>query len=252
MAFKETIAVIKDSATGLREALLVILLLVLLVDPPRLARWLDHSNLDKVGIFGISFETKKAVAESRTQTLDVANKLQQLQTRATDAETRAKELQAALDKVVAAAPAGAVPASLAAAKEQVDRLASDAAQTVQLTQAAQQQTTQAIARQSATLVQVGGRVAADVGWAMAGRTDASGTAWIGRPNVTAASPSELSATAKFWTETNLRAVDGQGWYSDRPIIDVLRANEQVKVLDTARSPAKAGGSFLWLKVDRGN
>jgi hypothetical protein len=122
---KDMIAIIKDSAAGLREVLLVALLLVLLFNPPVITGWLASSGLDKFSAFGFSVETRKAAEASREQNLAVANNLQAVEARARAAEQNVERLQAALERTLAGAETGASMLPAAASPSASARPAAD-------------------------------------------------------------------------------------------------------------------------------
>lgn len=149
VSFKDRLAAFKDGLTGLREAVLVGLLLIVLFAPGSVAQWLRASQLSKVSLFGFSVDAREEVAKARDQTADVTRALADLETRARDAERQVAQLQSALAAAAATpvpmptrAPAGSgidapaappavttTPAELSALNAQVERLSVNLART---------------------------------------------------------------------------------------------------------------------------
>jgi len=178
MAPKDVVSTIKDGAAGVREIALVVLLGVLLFNPPVLVGWLQSSQLDKVGVFGISFEARKVAEASRDQSLIAANQLQAVEERAKLAEAKVTRLAAALAQSIppeapittGSPPQTAATANLRALAKQVDSVRREIAGTRVAAQRAQVSTQKAVIAQTRAVQKAGGAARSE-GWVWAGQID---------------------------------------------------------------------------------
>ncbi len=178
MPAKDIISTIKDAAVALREVALIALLAVLLFNPPVLVGWLENSKLEKVGVFGISFEARKAAQESRNQGLAAANEVSQLKEQARITEANFGKLQAALEKTVARTAGNTSNASARSGLDdgvreisrQLDVVRRDIEMTRAAAQRAQTGTQKALIAQTQAVEKAGGSVKRE-GWVWVGQID---------------------------------------------------------------------------------
>lgn len=175
MPLKDIVSIIKDSAAGLREVALVILLAVLLFNPPVIVGWLKNSQLDKVGMFGISFEARKEAEASRSDTLAIATQVQTTDKQTKEAEARMALLAADLERAKAqisnqASLSPAALASLSKVTKQVESVRNDLAKTRDATRLAQAQAKRVVIAQTQAVQKAGGAVRQE-GWVWVGQLD---------------------------------------------------------------------------------
>ncbi len=250
---KDRVAIFKDAFAGIREAMLVVLLLVLIIDPGIVARWLNASPFGKVGVFGLTLEQKEKAAQTSVAT---GQSIAQLTNRASAAEEQVAKLTETIQQLKQTASPAAAP-ELARLEVQARTAYQSIGQTLTAADTAARSNAQSIAVQSKVLQSEGSKAVAQTGWVMAGRVDATKTLWAGqRPYVTAASPAALAdGTTSFTVAASLRSLsdpaDGSGQFARRDVVGALAEGERVKILDKGYFPARGGGYFLWLKVQRG-
>lgn len=261
--FKDLIVLIKDSAAGLREVLLVALLLVLLFNPPIITGWLASSGLDKFSAFGFSVETRKAAEASRNQNLAVANNLQAVELRARLAEQKLEQMKVALAGALATSQnqlpqlppergrdsADAQPPTptsvppqppvlsqqLRQLSAQVDALAGDLGRTRMAAQRAQVQTRAAVVKQAAIIEKAGGAVRLE-GWVWVGQIAAGGEQLrdVGVPETVVAPatlvPDRLVGTQlRFSATTDIYRAPFDGASQRSAIVGVASPKDVVRV-----------------------
>lgn len=247
MVLKDGVSTVKDGFTALREALLVALLLVLWLSPGSILGWLDDSNIDKLGILGVTVERQKK------QEVSAANKLAELET---SNERTATELDALKGAIAGLSATGgnAGGARLAEVQARVAQLSTTVATTGRLAKTAALQSAATIASQTKALEQLGKSVKLR-GWVVAGRVDASRTNWLpGTRIITDEAPIGLAGrSTKFTTATYIRSIEPLGggiFYSQRKVVGAVAPGETVNVEDVKASRAKNGTYFLWLLIEQ--
>ena len=249
---KDNIAIFKDTFAGIREALLVILLLIVAFNFPVVSRWLDRNGIDGLNIMGVSLKQKEKAAIDSVAAGDSLAKL-------TNDANATKDQLAALNETIkqlqAVASPSAAPA-LAKLEVQAAKAFKSIGQTVAAADTAAQRNAQVIAVQSRGLEKAGSKAVEQSGWAMAGRVDPTQTRWQWKnPYVTAPAPGAIDGQATWTIAASLRSlqppVDSPNRYSRRSVVGALAAGETFKVLEKGYVPLPRSGDYtLWLKVER--
>lgn len=158
---KNLVTFAKDLFASAREAILVVVLLILLLSPGSVVSWLRNSGLSKVGLFGVNVEAREAVEQSRDETRDVAGKLEVLERRAVEAERQVAALQrdlarAATAPVPAPGPdAIAVPPQWSGLQARVENLSASLNTSRELATGARVQAARTIQKQDLALEELG-------------------------------------------------------------------------------------------------
>lgn len=270
MPLKELVSIIKDAAAGLREVALVVLLAVLLFNPPVLVGWLESSQLEKVGVFGISFEARKAAQESRQLSLQAANQAQDVEGQAKAAEAKLAQLTTTLKRVIPstaqpslAAPRAASPAELRELVKQVESVRRDLASTRTSARLAQAGARQAVIAQTRAVEKAGGIVRRE-GWVWVGQIDATSGKLrdVGEPETVQAprtlDPARLkNDEVRFVATTDVYAEPFDGASQRSLIVGVVAAGKTATVT-AARLvrfrregvPGRdANDQILWVRID---
>ncbi|MBN8831959.1 MAG: hypothetical protein J0G94_15365 [Sphingomonadales bacterium] len=255
----------------MRELALVILIGILLFNPPVLVGWLKNSQLEKVGVFGISFEARKEAEESREMSLAAVADLRAVQERAKTAEAKVAQLATALERTMSGvsqsatggSAAGPSPGELRELTKRIDSVKRDIAGTRAAAQVAQVRTRQAVIAQTKALKSAGGAVDAE-GWVWAGQIDSrSGKLRdVGEPE-TVVAPATYDMTQlkgariTFRASTDIYQEPFDGASQRSALIGVIPAGSTATVIDARKlrfarqglSGRDPDDQILWLRIN---
>jgi hypothetical protein len=228
-AAKDGIEASKNVAVLVREVLLIVVIVLAISSPARVAKIMTSLGVTEWNVFGVKGNFTQA-----SQASDTVHQLQ-------DTITQLTSQVGALQSKTSLSPT---------AQKDVQQIAQTLDSAKVNVDAAQQQIQNDVVRQQQKLV-AAGFVAPNEGWLYVGRVSEDKTTWVDGPkNVRGLPPNPTPPISV--TTTNAIALrdpnSAPGKRAAGEIVAGVEANVTLQVLDTDFSHAKGGGNFLWLKV----
>jgi hypothetical protein len=238
--FRAFIDVTKDSATLLREIVIILLIVGLVF-------WTDYFRevAQKLGLKGVDVAgIALSLDESQTATKTAAGDVSNLQQQVNQLASRLQSLQDA--------------AKGTKLSSEVDSFVSLVTNLSDRTNAADQSLSSSLVKQQQVLNEASpaSSAAATIGWIFLGQVDESKTAWGGEGARTISPSVDPAAIQKgtvitLENSTFLYGDAKSGHHFEGPVLSALPRGAQVSVLDNPDySHAIRGGYFVWVKVSR--
>lgn len=217
--------------TLIRELLLIGALLLLLIAPSAFKSILQKGGIKSIG--GLEFrndleETREATRNASLDVLTLQDSLSQLNNRIDSLIARAQDENTREDL-------RSLQSTVTSTKESADQLDTKLKSSLQ--------------QQEQIYKQVSQQPLEDRGWIFLGKINEAQTQWLEAKTIEPVElPIEQHTQLTLLMSTYLRA-DTEGNKSDAKILNVLEEGKRVRVLTVDLSHAKAGGWFVWAKVE---
>jgi len=228
-ATKNGIEASKNVAVLAREVVLIIVIILAISSPVRVAKVMTSLGVTEWDVLGM-----KGTFAQASQASDTVQQLQETVTKLTS------QIQALHSKTnlppAAQQDVRQIVQSLDVAKNSVD--------------AAQQQIQNDVVRQQQKMV-AAGFTAPNEGWVYVGRVSEDKTTWVDGPKNVRGIPPNPSPGTVVTTVNSVVLRDPASTPGKRALGEIVTGvgpNVTLRVLDTDYSHALAGGNFLWLKV----
>jgi hypothetical protein len=221
-----------------RDSIIIVGVVVILIDPPILGRFLQEAKLQLTYDEAAKSWTIKAIEENRNLATDIAN-----------LTTQAQSLQ----EMVKQAAATKGDAAIAGLAKEAENLVTRA-------NAASESAAASLANQQAA---PGAPEAAQTsdGWMFLGKVSGQGAeSWAGRHYLRVDNPAGIAVNGRFAVDGNVLLRGGgaapageasKGWHVHQKVVGAVKSGETVQIANTEVIPAIDGGWAMWAQVKRG-